>query len=38
MRGKAFDFEVYPGELHFFRRKHILRDAWSAPSSSSMRI
>ena len=27
-QGKAFDFEVYPGELHFFRRKHILRDAW----------
>ncbi len=27
-QGKAFDFEVYPGELHFFRREHILRDAW----------
>lgn len=26
--GKDFDFEVYPGELHFFRREHILRDAW----------
>jgi len=27
-QGKDFDFEVYPGELHFFRREHILRDAW----------
>lgn len=26
--GKDFDFELYPGELHFFRREHILRDAW----------
>ena len=26
--GKDFDFEAYPGELHFFRRAHILRDAW----------
>jgi dipeptidyl-peptidase-4 len=26
--GKDFDFEVYPGELHFFRREHVLRDAW----------
>lgn len=25
---KDFDFELYPGELHFFRRRHILRDAW----------
>jgi dipeptidyl aminopeptidase/acylaminoacyl peptidase len=25
---KAFEMGVYPGEVHFFRRKHILRDAW----------
>lgn len=27
-KGKDFDFVVYPGELHWFRRAHILRDAW----------
>ena len=26
--GKEFDMGVYPGEIHFFRRAHILRDAW----------
>ena len=26
--GKPFDMGVYPGEIHFFRRAHILRDAW----------
>jgi dipeptidyl aminopeptidase/acylaminoacyl peptidase len=27
--GKPFEMGVYPGEAHFFRRQHILRDAWS---------
>lgn len=26
--GKPFEMTVYPGEIHFFRRAHILRDAW----------
>ena len=26
--GKDFEMGVYPGEIHFFRRAHILRDAW----------
>jgi dipeptidyl aminopeptidase/acylaminoacyl peptidase len=26
--GKSFEMGVYPGEIHFFRRAHILRDAW----------
>ena len=26
--GKPFEMGVYPGEVHFFRRAHILRDAW----------
>ena len=26
--GKDFEMGVYPGEVHFFRRAHILRDAW----------
>lgn len=25
---KDFEMGVYPGEIHFFRRAHILRDAW----------
>jgi dipeptidyl aminopeptidase/acylaminoacyl peptidase len=25
---KSFEMGVYPGEIHFFRRAHILRDAW----------
>jgi dipeptidyl aminopeptidase/acylaminoacyl peptidase len=25
-RGKDFDFVVYPGEFHYFRREHVLRD------------
>lgn len=25
---KMFEMAVYPGEVHFFRRAHILRDAW----------
>jgi dipeptidyl aminopeptidase/acylaminoacyl peptidase len=25
---KRFEMGVYPGEIHFFRRAHILRDAW----------
>lgn len=27
-QGKDFEMGVYPGEIHFFRRAHILRDAW----------
>ncbi|MEX2528229.1 MAG: prolyl oligopeptidase family serine peptidase [Gemmatimonadota bacterium] len=27
--GKDFDNVVYPGEAHFFRRYHVLRDAWT---------
>jgi dipeptidyl aminopeptidase/acylaminoacyl peptidase len=26
--GKNFEFVVYPGEIHFFRRAYVLRDAW----------
>jgi dipeptidyl aminopeptidase/acylaminoacyl peptidase len=26
--GKPFDMAIYPGEVHFFRRAHVLRDAW----------
>lgn len=26
--GKDFETVVYPGEAHFFRREHVLRDAW----------
>jgi dipeptidyl-peptidase-4 len=26
--GKPFEMGVYPGEIHFFRRAFILRDAW----------
>ena len=26
--GKPFEMAVYPGEIHFFRRAHVLRDAW----------
>ncbi len=26
--GKDFEMGVYPGEIHFFRRGHVLRDAW----------
>jgi dipeptidyl aminopeptidase/acylaminoacyl peptidase len=26
--GKDFEMGVYPGEIHFFRRAHVLRDAW----------
>jgi dipeptidyl aminopeptidase/acylaminoacyl peptidase len=25
---KPYESSVYPGEIHFFRRAHILRDAW----------
>jgi dipeptidyl aminopeptidase/acylaminoacyl peptidase len=25
-KGKDFDFVVYPGEFHYFRREHVLRD------------
>lgn len=26
--GKPFDMVIYPGEIHFFRRAYVLRDAW----------
>jgi dipeptidyl aminopeptidase/acylaminoacyl peptidase len=26
--GKSFDMALYPGEIHFFRRAYVLRDAW----------
>ena len=26
---KPFEMGIYPGEIHFFRRDHILRDAWT---------
>jgi dipeptidyl aminopeptidase/acylaminoacyl peptidase len=26
--GKPFDMAIYPGEIHFFRRDYVLRDAW----------
>jgi dipeptidyl aminopeptidase/acylaminoacyl peptidase len=27
--GKDFELMVYPGEFHYFRREHVLRDAWA---------
>ncbi len=27
--GKDVDFVMYPGEFHYFRRAHVLRDAWT---------
>jgi len=27
--GKDVDFVMYPGELHYFHRAHVLRDAWT---------
>jgi len=26
--GEPFDMAIYPGEIHFFRRAYVLRDAW----------
>ena len=26
--GKTFESQIYPGEIHFFRRDIVLRDAW----------
>jgi dipeptidyl aminopeptidase/acylaminoacyl peptidase len=26
--GKDYESEIFPGEIHFFRRAHTLRDAW----------
>jgi dipeptidyl aminopeptidase/acylaminoacyl peptidase len=28
-RGKKFETAFYPGEIHFFRRAFVLRDAWT---------
>lgn len=30
--GKPFDMAIYPGEIHFFRRAFVLRDAWRRSS------
>jgi dipeptidyl aminopeptidase/acylaminoacyl peptidase len=27
--GKDVEMMVYPGEFHYFRREHVLRDAWA---------
>jgi dipeptidyl aminopeptidase/acylaminoacyl peptidase len=27
--GKPFESQIYPGEIHFFRRDIVLRDAWT---------
>jgi len=27
--GKSFESQIYPGEIHFFRRDIVLRDAWT---------
>jgi dipeptidyl aminopeptidase/acylaminoacyl peptidase len=27
--GKDIELMIYPGELHYFHREHVLRDAWS---------
>jgi dipeptidyl aminopeptidase/acylaminoacyl peptidase len=31
--GKPFDMAFYPGEIHFFRRAFVLRDAWRRSES-----
>jgi dipeptidyl aminopeptidase/acylaminoacyl peptidase len=31
--GKPFDMAIYPGEIHFFRRAYVLRDAWKRSDS-----
>lgn len=31
--GKPFETAIYPGEPHFFRRAHVLRDAWRRAES-----
>ena len=31
--GKPFDMAFYPGEIHFFRRAFVLRDAWRRSDS-----
>ena len=31
--GKPFDMAIYPGEIHFFRRAFVLRDAWRRSES-----
>jgi hypothetical protein len=27
-KGTPFEMMIYPGEIHFFRRAYVLRDAW----------
>ena len=31
--GKPFDMAIYPGEIHFFRRAFVLKDAWKRSES-----
>jgi len=28
-KGELVQFMIYPGELHYFSREHVLRDAWN---------
>jgi dipeptidyl aminopeptidase/acylaminoacyl peptidase len=28
-KGDLVEFMIYPGEFHYFRREHVLRDAWN---------
>ena len=28
-KGNLVEFMMYPGELHYFTREHVLRDAWT---------
>ena len=32
-KGDLVEFMVYPGEFHYFRREHVLRDAWNRVDS-----
>jgi len=27
-KGNLVEFMMYPGEFHYFRREHVLRDSW----------
>ena len=32
-KGDLVEFMIYPGEFHYFRREHVLRDAWNRVDS-----